>query len=376
MLKYYQNELNNINTMSKTNNIILISFIIILGLYIINFLLKKNNIETFTEATLPVSLYDNDNILFQSISIPYDDTTPPVRTIIFNDYYQFNHTKIRISTQSDYNILAVYNHPSEYHQEEGLYFYLTSSSTIDSQKWIPYIISNKNIYLVSKLLGFFMYKNFIINYDSLTMSNPHEKLIYSPDRPAIINTVVNITYRISNNNSLSAGGIEVDIQDTEPKGEGLYTIGYIIIKQNNLKIGKIIYFKTGYYKLNPPSNSRGYIDGYNHLLNLVDSTGKNIANYIVKNLVNPTDIDVITIYMPNGYHVYAYYGGNNKICYKTSKSSYVSVNIFYKIDGEILTNIIISKTNYSMVFSNTLMITNSGLKTSNVKSNNFTKIYN
>ena len=349
MLKYYQNELNNINTMSKTNNIILISFIIILGLYIINFLLKKNNIETFTESNYyTVSIRsNNNNIGIATLSISYNDETLPISTIVFSNSIlgKINDiNRIRIQLPSDYYILAIYNSPAY----DSYYFYCCPLSVSETSEIYETSVPNE----INKLRGFIIYKNFLINYGSKMFDDSKQKLLNQSERPTIINTVANITYTLLNNNSSTLSG------ETEYILEGDKNVeyGYIRIKQNKTEIGEIISFKTGKYKLNSSPNRVRYTDDYNRLLNLVDSTGKNIANYIISSLDKPSKHDEITIRIPD-YHVYAYYGTSKKICFKTSEiSSYV--HIYYKIDGEELTNIIISKRNYSMVYSNTAKITN------------------
>jgi len=332
VLKYYQSNMNNIG---------IISLIIVLGLYIID-LIMKNNIETFASVNYRVNLYDNNDALIKFYTITHNELYYPFSSNIISDNLRnriSNYPKIKITPPSGYNILAVYNFGTY-----NNYFYC---GPYTSGLLIPPKIDDQ-----CELNGFIIYKNYLIDYSSHILNQLYQKIENVSETPQINNTVVNCTFTFPTGETNTSGG---DTKEKYDAGNNIWiTYGYIRIRQNSTRIGNIISFDTGLYRIN---NTYRKTSDYYRLSNLVDEWGRNIATYIKNMLVNPTDTDIIYIDIP-GYYVYAYYGSSNNICFKTSNNTNSTVAMHYKINDQILNNIIISHINYCMTFGDTAMITN------------------
>ena len=346
ILKYYQSNMNNIG---------IISLIIVLGLYIID-LIIKDNIEKFTETSSPIQTQvisqtrTNYNIIYTPTTSVYNIIYSDETIInIINNYTNVINLSISPNTYTltDYNTLAIYNSKNQY----SYYFICSPISQNQNIKFTVHNINNYND--DCNLISLYIYKKYLIdNYIKGILESVMKRITNPQNTPTIINTVVNIKYTLVN--------APVQNVASELQNETNNIIGYIRIKQGDVIRGvdnkNMISFNTGLYYIN---NTQRYSNDYYKLLNLVNENDENIANHILSILVDPGPSDIITLEIPSSYYVYAYYGTGNNICFKSLRyadRNQDKVRIHYMVNNEILSNILLSRNNYSMIYSNTANI--------------------
>ena len=346
ILKYYQSNMNNIG---------IISLIIVLGLYIID-LIMKDNIEKFTETSSPIQTQvisqtrTNYNIIYTPTTSVYNIIFSDETIInIINNYTNVINLSISPNTYTltDYNTLAIYNSKNQY----SYYFICSPISQNQNIKFTVHNINNYND--DCNLISLYIYKKYLIdNYIKGILESVMKRITNPQNTPTIINTVVNIKYTLVN--------APVQNVASELQNETNNIIGYIRIKQGDVIRGvdnkNMISFNTGLYYIN---NTQRYSNDYYKLLNLVNENDENIANHILSILVDPGPSDIITLEIPSSYYVYAYYGTGNNICFKSLRyadRNQDKVRIHYMVNNEILSNILLSRNNYSMIYSNTANI--------------------
>ena len=346
ILKYYQSNMNNIG---------IISLIIVLGLYIID-LIMKDNIEKFKETSSPIQTQvisqtrTNYNIIYTPTTSVYNIIfSDETRINIINNYTNTINLSISPNTYTltDYNTLAIYNSKNQY----SYYFICSPISQNQNIKFTVHNINNYND--DCNLISLYIYKKYLIdNYIKGILESVMKRITNPQNTPTIINTVVNIKYTLVN--------APVQNVASELQNETNNIIGYIRIKQGDVIRGvdnkNMISFNTGLYYIN---NTQRYSNDYYKLLNLVNENDENIANHILSILVDPGPSDIITLEIPSSYYVYAYYGTGNNICFKSLRyedRNQDKVRIHYMVNNEILSNILLSRNNYSMIYSNTANI--------------------
>ena len=369
VLKYYQLKLN--------NNIVVISLIIILGLYIIDLILK-NNIEKFTEVGIFDNTYyvsirtvNNDNKIGERLDNKLFKTTTTNFKFLYYSFVQFYKDKIaytpyiKIYIPIDFYFLAIY---SDFHSESisyGNYYYCSPKSILNTSDKLEntdgFIIPSKILNI--KVSTLFVFKNY------LTIANNNAQYFV-------------IFLHAINSNSLGTLNSEIDIitnmldLPNNAGGTENQTKGYIRFSKSiddgtsYTQFGKLIEFTNisendtkllnlKYKVINYVINYVKFGDSYNKVRTPVINI-YGIVDYIKDNLTSSEQDSantIIKIMIPNTYCLYAYYGVNRDLCYCSIKGK--PVTIAYKIGNNILNKILICKTINSMIFNNTANITNS-----------------